>query len=389
MMRLASFAFLLSLAQTLVPVGNPGTAGTAGTSDLVRIDAIVTDTRGRVVETLKPADFELREDGAPQPLVGAPLVHNARLVGIYLDEYFVSVANTATVKNTLHRFVDQLSPDDRAVVLRPLDSLLTIKLTQDRAALHAAIEAFQGRRGDYTPRTAFERSYVLTDRARADEQRAQSTWSTLNALTLHLANLFAGRSSVLLVSEQADPVFRRRGFEGLPTSTSVTRVANRSNVAIYVFDPRDAVSRAANPDEGPNLLRVLADDTDGALFNGPESVDAGLRGLMADAASYYLLSYRSTRNRDGVFHAVDVIVKRPGLKVRARKGYWAPTPDEIQRANMLAHANDPPPPIKLQPARHVSQLIRPWFGTSRGENGKTRVTFVWEPAGIVPGDRRV
>jgi VWFA-related protein len=391
-MRLASFALLLVLAQTTAPIQTPGTSGTpgtTGTSDLVRIDAIVTDMRGRVVETLKPADFELREDSTPQPLVGVQLVHSPRLVGIYLDEYFVSAASTATVKTTLHRFVDQLSPDDRAVVMRPLDSLLTIKLTQDRAALHAAIDAFEGRRGDYTPRTAFERSYVLTDRARADEQRAQSTWSTLNALTLHLANLLAGRSSVLLVSEQADPVFHRRGFDGLPTSTSVTRAANRSNVSVYVFDPRDAATRRANPDEGPNLLRVLADDTDGALFSGPETADAGLRGLLSDAASYYLLSYRSTRNRDGIFHAVDVIVKRPGLKVRARRGYWAPTPDEIQRANMLAHANDPPPPLKLQPARHVSTLIRPWFGIARGENGKTRVTFVWEPAGIVPGDRHV
>jgi hypothetical protein len=275
------------------------------------------------------------------------------------------------------------------VILRPLDSLLTIKLTQDRGAVHRAIDAFEGRRGDYRPRTDFERSYMVSDRARADEQRAQSTWSTLNALTLHLANLGAGRASVVLVSEQADPVVRRRGFDGLPTSSSVTRAANRSNVSIYVFDPRDAAQRAASPDEGPNLLRVLADDTDGALFAGPESVDAGLRQMLADASSYYLLSYRSARHRDGLFHAVTVVVRRPGVKVRARNGYWAPTPDEIQRANMLAHANDPPPPLKTQPARRMSQLIRPWFGVSRGEAGKTRVTFVWEPAGAVPGDRHV
>ena len=154
-------------------------------------------------------------------------------------------------------------------ILRPLDSLLTIKLTGDRAALHRAIDAFEGRRGNYEPRTDFERSLVAGDRARADVQRAQSTWSTLNALTLHLANLNAGRSSVLLVSEQADPVVRRRGFESLPSSSSITRTANRSNVAIYVFDPRDTSERAASPDEGPNLLRVLADDTDGAVISGP------------------------------------------------------------------------------------------------------------------------
>jgi VWFA-related protein len=379
-MRLASLALLLAVAQA---------TGVPPPADLVRIDVIVTDSRGRAVESLRSTDFDLREDGAPQTLAGAQLVRNPRLVGIYLDEYFVSAANTASVRNTLHRFVDLLSPDDKAVILRPLDSLLTIRLTQDREALHAAIEAFEGRRGDYTPRTAFERNYIVSDRARADEQRAQSTWSTLNALTLHLANLGAGRSSVLFVSEQADPIFHRRGFEGLPTSSSVTRAANRSSVSIYVFDPRDAKQRASNPDEGPNLLRVLADDTDGALLSGPETIDAGLRAMLNDASSYYLLSYRSERSRDGLFHTVDVLVKPAGMKVRARRGYWAPTPDEVQRANMLAHASDPLPPLKVLPARHVSRLIQPWFGTSRGDNGKTRVTFVWEPAGIVPGDRHV
>ena len=34
-------------------------------------------------------------------------------------------------------------------------------------------------------------------------------------------------------------------------------------------------------------------------------------------------------------------------------------------------------------------MIRPWFGMAKGTNGNTRVTFVWEPAGAVPGDRRV
>jgi Ca-activated chloride channel family protein len=393
-MRLAWIGLALALAQTSAPpppTGTSGTVGTSGTSDVVRIDAVITDARGRAVENLKQADFELREDGAVQPLTGVQLVRGPRLIGMYLDEYFVSPSNTTAVRAALHRFVDaDLLPDDKAVILRPLDSLLTIKLTQDRAALHKAIDAFEGRRGDYQPRTEFERRYVVTDRARADEQRAQSTWSTLNALTLHLANLGVGRTSVLFVSEQADPVVRRRGmFEGLPTSTSVTRAANRSNVSIYVFDPRDAAQRAASPDEGPNLLRVLADDTAGAIINDPNVADAGLRKMLADASSYYLLSYRSARYRDGVFHSITVIVRRPGVSVNARNGYWAPTPDEIQRANMIAHGTDPPPPLKLQPARHVSTMIRPWFGIARGDNGRTRVTFVWEPAGAVPGDRKV
>jgi hypothetical protein len=79
---------------------------------------------------------------------------------------------------------------------------------------------------------------MVNDQEHAEVQRTQSTWSTLNALALHLANLGTGRKTMLLVSEQADPMLRRRGLEALPTSSSVMRTANRANVAIYVLDPR-------------------------------------------------------------------------------------------------------------------------------------------------------
>jgi Ca-activated chloride channel family protein len=377
---LTSVALLAALAQaTALP-----------STDVVRLDVIVRDGQGRPVENLTLSDFELREDGTPQALAAAPLVRTPRVVGIYLDEYYVSASKTAAIKAALYRFVDEdLAAGDQVAILRPLDSLLTIMLTGDHAAMHRAIDAFEGRRGNYEPRTDFERSLVASDRARADVQRAQSTWSTLNALTLHLANLHTGRSSVLLVSEQADPVVRRRGFESLPSSSAITRTANRSNVAIYVFDPRDAAEQASSQEEGPNLLRVLADDSDGALFSGIEAADAGFRQLLIDASSYYMLSYGSARNSDGLFHSVAVSVKRAGVKVRARSGYWAPTPDEVQRARLLTSGGATLPPITLEPPRHASALIRPWFGIARGDNGKIRMTFVWEPSGAVPGDRRI
>ena len=80
-------------------------------------------------------------------------------------------------------------------------------------------------------------------------------------------------------------------------------------------------------------------------------------------------------------------MKRPGAVVRARKGYWTASPDEALRAALLAKANEPKVVVPPEPAPHASPLIRPWFGMSRGEGGKTRVTFVWEPAARVPGDR--
>jgi hypothetical protein len=43
--------------------------------------------------------------------------------------------------------------------------------------------------------------------------------------------------------------------------------------------------------------------------------------------------------------------------------------------------------VPVEPAPHSSPLIHPWFGWALAPDGQTRVTFVWEPAPGVPGDR--
>ena len=116
-------------------------------------------------------------------------------------------------------------------------------------------------------------------------------------------------------------------------------------------------------------------------------LDAGLARAAADAASYYLLTYHAALPDDGKVHPVDVRVVRKGVDVRARKGYYAPSPDDALRAAVLARLNEPKVTKPPEPAPHVSPLIRPWFGMALGSNGRTRVTFLWEPAAHVPGDR--
>jgi hypothetical protein len=74
------------------------------------------------------------------------------------------------------------------------------------------------------------------------------------------------------------------------------------------------------------------------------------------------------------------------VQVRARSGSWAPSANDRLGAELLARGGGPPV-IRLEPPRRISPLIQPWFGLSRGNAGKTRVTFVWEPSTAVPGDR--
>jgi hypothetical protein len=83
-------------------------------------------------------------------------------------------------------------------------------------------------------------------------------------------------------------------------------------------------------------------------------------------------------------------VRRPGVSIRARKGYWAALPISAARSGDPAGSwsGTNALPFASQFPRRTSPLIRPWFGMARADGGATRVSFVWEPAPPVPGERR-
>src|SRR5712691_59067 len=260
-------------------------------SRLVTIAVIVTDVRGRAVDDLKPSDFELRGENAALPLESARFVRagrapadaliqtvaderqaalqdDTRLFAIYLDEYHVSSgANSERVRAALARFVDNdLSASDLVVVMKPLDSLFAIRLTRDRAAVRALIDGFEGRKDDYAPRNAYERDYIAGTPARIDAARNQVALSAINALAVHLGSLSDRRKTLIVATEGVGRSERGRGQEYLPTLETISRSANRSNVAVYPFDPRDPTA-GETPGERAALSR-LADETDGQAIAG-------------------------------------------------------------------------------------------------------------------------
>ncbi len=402
-MRLVAAALLLASQSAVL---NPQSAISLR---LVTIDVAVTDAKGRPVTDLKPSDFDVREGVTPLPLESARLVRaasgppaespgpirsatdeklaaghdEARLFAIFLDEYHVAGgAETVRVRETLTRFVARdLSPRDLVVVMKPLDSILAIRLTSDRDAVRRAIASFEGRRDDYAPRNAYERDYIAGMPSRIDAARSQVVLSAINALAVHLGSLTDRRKTLIVATESIGRADRRRGLEYLPTLETIIRSANRSNVAVYPFDPREAAADKPSA-EG---LRRLAEDTDGGAIAA--DAEPGLRRIAADSSAYYLVSFRTPHPDDGKFRELQVRVARPGVSARARRGYWTASPDEALRAAVIARVNEPKPVVPLEPAPHASLLIRPWFGVSRGDGGRTRVTFVWEPAARVPGDR--
>jgi hypothetical protein len=213
---------------------------------------------------------------------------------------------------------------------------------------------------------------------RIEQARTQVALSAINAIAVHFANYPDARKTLIVVSDGLTRIDRRRGLEFLPTPETIVRSAQEANVAIY------AVATRTEPVDGDVLPQVAGETTGQSI---PGDVDGGLRRALQDASGYYLLSYRTERPDDGRFHPVQVTVKKPGAAVRARKGYFAPSPDAALRADLLARMNEPKKPVPLEPAPHASLLIRPWFGTTRGADGKTRVTFVWEPVARLTGER--
>src|SRR5262249_60768046 len=74
--------------------------------------------------------------------------------------------------------------------------------------------------------------------------------------------------------------------------------------------------------------RDLAAATDGIAVINSNDLDRGFRRITDDLSSYYLLGYYSNGKLDGKFHSIRVRVKRPGVQVRARRGYLALTAAE-------------------------------------------------------------
>ena len=190
----------------------------------------------------------------------------------------------------------------------------------------------------------------------------------------------------------------------------VTDLANRYNTAIYAVDPRGlapfefdlstagqaAVSLTKNTqmlDSTMDTLRVLADETDGRAIVNSNDLDRGLRQIVRDSSAYYLLGYTSAVTTDGKYHKINVRLKRPGLQVRARPGYVALSAAEVERA--LAPKKPGPPPAITEAlgalavtAQQRRNPIRTWIGMSPGADGKTKISFVWNPTPAVPGTRR-
>jgi VWFA-related protein len=350
---------------------------------------------------------------------------DTRVLVILLDDYHVRRGNSLRVREQLAEFISRLSSNDLVAITYPLASTAGLTFSRNHDAMARAAMDFEGRKYDYTPRNAYEERYQMQPPEALERMRNDITLRALESIGAYMGSLRDGRKTLLFVSEglsgtlpagvntSGSPYSGRTGAAGSANDSVaffnsteimsqmryVFAAANRANTSIYTLDPRglavseydidDNVTGATDRrtlSESLDTLRSIAGETGGRAIVNRNNPGPELQQMIMDSSAYYLLAYTTSEApRDGKFHEIQVTVKRPGVQVRARKGYWAYTEEEAERA--LA----PPRPEAPADVRNAlgtlataagpvgARRITVWTGsTPRGPGQPSDVTFAWE-----------
>jgi VWFA-related protein len=372
------------------------------TTNLVQVDAVVTDKDGNQVTDLKAEDFEILEDNRPQAISnfsyiaaeggvvsvarraaqGVPTMPNAplrpeqvhRTIAMVADDLGMSVSGITFLRRALSKAVaEQIQDNDLVAVLRTAGGIgILQQFTSDKRLLYAAIERVRWNGSlsrvdsfdaiQAAPVNKFGEGAVtagggtgpsLLGEDKAEKMRKQIellregiyTFGTINALTYIINGLrnLPGRKSILLFSDSFK--YTEENKEELHR---LADHANRASVVIYTMNTRglqttgmtaaDATSgntgaelnaklgeRAGNVEAGQSALTFLSSQTGGLDIHNTNDLSAGLKRLLDDQKGYYLIGYRPdkvTFKNGSRFHDIRIKVKRPGLTVRSRRGFF-------------------------------------------------------------------
>ena len=174
-------------------------------------------------------------------------------------------------------------------------------------------------------------------------RRQAATLASLLRLLTGLAGQ-PGRKAVILVSE---------GFVHDPAMLehrALVEAARAARAAVHVIDPRtgnalghdaesddivdarDTINVAARQSREAEGSDALALATGGRIVRSLQGLPQNFARIGSELRTYYLLGYAPPNARkDGEYHKLKVEMKRPGLKLEARPGYFALAP-AAQRA---------------------------------------------------------
>jgi VWFA-related protein len=333
---------------------------------------------------------------------------DGRVYVLVLDDLHTHVARSVQVREAAREFISRYfgANDVAAIVQTGGGSRKGVQeFTSSRARLLRALDAFMGQKlrsstleklDDYNLRRGtpdFDAPRDLSEAERAS--KARRTLSSLKSVADYLAGIRGRRKAVIFFSEGIDydmtnPVQNRYASDILDETQEAIAAATRANVSFYAVDPRglgglsqEAIEIAALPDDpsiisptalhqellqSQDSLRTISNETGGFAAVNRNDFSTTFARIVSENSSYYVLGYTSTdTRRDGRFRKIDIRVSRPGLEVRARKGYVAPKGRPASRTSVnedtsaqLSAAMQSPVPIS---ALGISVFAAPLKGS--------------------------
>lgn len=312
---------------------------------------------------------------APRPLFAAAPIEpdvqtnrqvDGRIYLIVLDDLHTDLSRTPRVKAALRQFIERNfgANDMAAIVYTSGRAEASQDFTSSPRLLLAAVDKFIGRKprsstleriDEYNRRSG---SGLGTGRIADPLEmergfQARSTLTSIRRLAQFIGDVHGRRKAMIFVSEGIDydvlDVFNNSSASVILDETKeAIAAATRANLSIYSVDPRgltgfgdDLIEVGSLPSDtslglgtqslqqelrlSQDSLRVLADETGGFAALNRNDFDNAFSRITRENSTYYMLAYSPANDRrDGRYRKLEVRVKRPGLRVVARKGYVAP-----------------------------------------------------------------
>lgn len=281
---IAAVMALTATAGTLAQQDGPLARFSSGVQ-LVEVYATATDAKGELVMGLRQEDFEVYENNALQEVSAFAAGEFPLTVALGVDRSWSMAGDKLQLaKQASRTFLRALKPTDRSMVLAISSQAdIVAPLSTDRFNQERAIQAL-----DPWSTTALHDGIIAAlDRLEPE----------------------AGRQALVVFSDGTDRYSKA-------TAADVIERARRTNALIYPI----AFGR-----ERPPLLAELAVITGGRSFllRDAKELERTLATIARELRYQYLLGYAPLDPIEGPseWRSIRVVVKKPGMRVRARDGY--------------------------------------------------------------------
>jgi len=264
-------------------------------SSLVVLNATITDSNGKPVGALKQNEFKLLEDGKEQKILFFEAETTPFAAVILIDTSGSMEARVSLARSAAINFLDSLRIDD-VVSIYNFDS--KVSLIQDFSnSRDIAYNAYDLKAYGYT---------VLND---AIFQAAQE-----------LVRRVEKRRAIIVLSDGMDTKSGK-------SSDKALKAALLANATIYTVDMSATDTGGRDKMQNQGVLKNFAEKSGGKFIAtaGGTAMREAFKNIVGELGTQYTLGFQpESTAKDGKWHTLEIVVARPNLQIRSRKGYNAP-----------------------------------------------------------------